>query len=666
MTQTTPPAPTGDPLDQFLCFSVYSAGLAFNRVYKPLLDPYGITYPQYLALVALSSKESQTVSELGERLHLESNTLTPLIKRLEAAGLVTRTRDKQDERVVRRARWAVEKIQAALTAPQKSSSPVEGGEDDSWEAVGLGKELNVFRRWMEKSRKDAMREGRVFDPYLDVRDFLELLRFIEGRGYFRFTHEGYIDLFIYIAGGAGRDIFETVVERLVVLNYIFVVSARKFEKGLLHLPAISPRERVDLIYAAGASDRGVFFELDEATGYPRISLNLPWWLGRPSSEVKQYLRVEAAHFLAVNFLLNRERYLESPEFSISGYPPAFREDIFQMLYVAVKSKIMFELLGRREYLEILLRDMAQSASLYRRGETAAHLFTYLSVLEAVLALEPQKTRDTPAAQALLERLRLYKEKFHSNAVGFMTQQMVSRSAQAGEPISAWRAIVLSLTLFHDIKTQFRLTRLRRDSNGGIVLHANLGIPDVVKQWLARFWGGWARGRLRVKASHMSESLMDSLKTHAPLKPFLPRSKSRGEILPFSSFVDKRRAVKRLEKTRMSAQRRALDELLRFIGRVQRHPEGPAANETVLKEMVARVYHKDISPVAAHAVRVLRIVLVIADGLGLGDLEKKALMEAHQMGTIGRRKFRREMRRLEALEEKARKDTLDKLPHLRVH
>ena len=84
-----------------LCFSVYAAGLAFNRVYKPLLDPYGITYPQYLALVALSKSDGQTVGELGERLHLESNTLTPLIKRLEAAGHVTRTRDKQDERVVR-------------------------------------------------------------------------------------------------------------------------------------------------------------------------------------------------------------------------------------------------------------------------------------------------------------------------------------------------------------------------------------------------------------------------------------------------------------------------------------------------------------------------------------------------------------------------------------
>lgn len=72
-----------------------------NRLYKPLLDPLGITYPQYLALVALRTKEGRTVSELGERLFLESNTLTPLIKRLEAAGLVTRTRDTADERVVR-------------------------------------------------------------------------------------------------------------------------------------------------------------------------------------------------------------------------------------------------------------------------------------------------------------------------------------------------------------------------------------------------------------------------------------------------------------------------------------------------------------------------------------------------------------------------------------
>lgn len=101
MIKTGSSAPDGNPLDQFLCFSVYAAGLAFNRVYKPLLDRFGITYPQYLALVALSGNDRQTVSELGEKLHLESNTLTPLIKRLEAAGLVTRTRDKQDERVVR-------------------------------------------------------------------------------------------------------------------------------------------------------------------------------------------------------------------------------------------------------------------------------------------------------------------------------------------------------------------------------------------------------------------------------------------------------------------------------------------------------------------------------------------------------------------------------------
>lgn len=88
-------------LDQSLCFAVYSAGLAFNRLYKPILDPLGLTYPQYLVMMALWEKDGQGVGELGDLLFLESNTLTPLIKRLEAAGLVKRERDKQDERQVR-------------------------------------------------------------------------------------------------------------------------------------------------------------------------------------------------------------------------------------------------------------------------------------------------------------------------------------------------------------------------------------------------------------------------------------------------------------------------------------------------------------------------------------------------------------------------------------
>jgi DNA-binding MarR family transcriptional regulator len=89
------------PLDDFLCFAVYSAGLAFNRLYKPLLDRLGLTYPQYLVMVSLARRDDQTVSALGEGLFLESSTLTPLIKRLEAAGLVSRRRDRADERVVR-------------------------------------------------------------------------------------------------------------------------------------------------------------------------------------------------------------------------------------------------------------------------------------------------------------------------------------------------------------------------------------------------------------------------------------------------------------------------------------------------------------------------------------------------------------------------------------
>lgn len=94
-------AAPADPLEGFLCFSVYSTGLAFNRVYKPLLDELGLTYPQYLAMVSLWQQDNQTVGEIGEKLFLESNTLTPLIKRLEAGGFLTRRRDTADERVVR-------------------------------------------------------------------------------------------------------------------------------------------------------------------------------------------------------------------------------------------------------------------------------------------------------------------------------------------------------------------------------------------------------------------------------------------------------------------------------------------------------------------------------------------------------------------------------------
>ncbi|WP_292050624.1 MULTISPECIES: MarR family winged helix-turn-helix transcriptional regulator [unclassified Brevundimonas] len=88
-------------LEDFLCFSLYGAGLAMTRLYKPLLEPFNLTYPQYLVLTALKEKGGVKVGELGERLQLETNTLTPLVKRLEAAGLVSRQRDKADERVVR-------------------------------------------------------------------------------------------------------------------------------------------------------------------------------------------------------------------------------------------------------------------------------------------------------------------------------------------------------------------------------------------------------------------------------------------------------------------------------------------------------------------------------------------------------------------------------------
>lgn len=87
-------------LDHQLCFALYSASLAMTKLYKPLLEEMGLTYPQYLAMLVLWENDGVTVSELGERLYLDSGTLTPLLKRLETADLVTRLRDVQDERRV--------------------------------------------------------------------------------------------------------------------------------------------------------------------------------------------------------------------------------------------------------------------------------------------------------------------------------------------------------------------------------------------------------------------------------------------------------------------------------------------------------------------------------------------------------------------------------------
>lgn len=85
-------------LDEQLCFAVYAASHAFNAAYRPLLEPHGLTYPQFLVLLVLWEGDHRSMRELCMRLHLDSGTLTPLLKRMEAAGLVRRQRSQDDER----------------------------------------------------------------------------------------------------------------------------------------------------------------------------------------------------------------------------------------------------------------------------------------------------------------------------------------------------------------------------------------------------------------------------------------------------------------------------------------------------------------------------------------------------------------------------------------
>jgi MarR family transcriptional regulator, organic hydroperoxide resistance regulator len=129
----TPDAPTMPKLSDFLCFAVYSANLAFGKAYKPILEALGLTYTQWIIVVALLEEDDQTVGGLGEKLFLESNTLTPILKKLEELGYLRRRRDPADERQVR-----VALTEAGRQLPRKADQSILVG------ATGLAPD--EFRR----------------------------------------------------------------------------------------------------------------------------------------------------------------------------------------------------------------------------------------------------------------------------------------------------------------------------------------------------------------------------------------------------------------------------------------------------------------------------------------------------------------------------------------
>ncbi len=132
-------------LDRQLCFALYSASLAMTKRYKPLLEPLGLTYPQYLVMLVLWEADGQTVSQIGERLSLDSGTLTPLLKRLEATHLLQRLRDASDERRVRLQLTAAGRaLKAHATAVPVAVAQASGCELN--ELSDLTERLHALRR----------------------------------------------------------------------------------------------------------------------------------------------------------------------------------------------------------------------------------------------------------------------------------------------------------------------------------------------------------------------------------------------------------------------------------------------------------------------------------------------------------------------------------------
>ncbi len=119
-------------LDVLLCFAAYSASHAFNRLYRPLLDRLGLTYPQFIVMMVLWEHGQTTMKALSEKVMLDSSTLTPLLKKLEAAGYVTRARNKDDERVLditatdKGMSMKLDGQRAAVTLAEATGETIEG------------------------------------------------------------------------------------------------------------------------------------------------------------------------------------------------------------------------------------------------------------------------------------------------------------------------------------------------------------------------------------------------------------------------------------------------------------------------------------------------------------------------------------------------------------
>lgn len=146
MTAPTTP-PEMPKLGDFLCFAVYSANLAYGRAYKPILDKLGLTYTQWITIVALWEHDGQTVGSLGDKLFLESNTLTPILKKLEALGYVERRRDPRDER----------QVIVSLTAAGRALRE-QGAQRNLVQATGLDAgQFAAARRTMNEVRDNLLR-----------------------------------------------------------------------------------------------------------------------------------------------------------------------------------------------------------------------------------------------------------------------------------------------------------------------------------------------------------------------------------------------------------------------------------------------------------------------------------------------------------------------------
>ena len=348
-----------------------------------------------------------------------------------------------------------------------ASSPVAGAADEDGRRIAAA--LKDLGRWWEKEHRAAWQKGRHFEPSQDAGDFKKLLNHLGEERLVTIDDRDSATLFsIFAKLGHGQQARQ-IVNRLFILVARLLDTLAVFEKVFDHTPSLfsSGESLVDLTHWEEDTRSKEGYLIDPATA--RIHFDLDYWIGRDFRAIEIEMREKAARVMAAS-LFAAGRYYVGRDLSLPGYPRPLGDRLWEMRHDVVVSRLLWEILGPTDYLNVFSRDLRRAVETLRDQRDPSTLFVHFAILEAVIALHGRgKVTDT-FSLVLIAQMKESKELLGDAVAAALSATLFEEILAAGsyEDFLSPRARGLS----GDLRDVFLATSVRRQGDEGVTFHAN--------------------------------------------------------------------------------------------------------------------------------------------------------------------------------------------------